>query len=213
MRPWVRPSPLWVHISCLEVGVHPCPVPPRVTMDIKCNSARSLHQLEGSLGIRGVLLPWTQGSETCLWEHLCTPCSDASWAFEKSGTCHPGILLVLAATQKVTSSWPISLKSRAASASSYRACVGLSMEWRFHLLGEGCQSTWGIGGREGGRATVVQGPAWGPAEVGDCGGGGLCPGSLACPGVEPVLQPRSSPPRPPSLLHTPGRPLCRADHL
>ena len=56
---------------------------------------------------------------------------------------------MLAATQKVTSSWPISLKSRAASASSYKACVGLSMEWRFHLLGEGCQSTWGVGGREG----------------------------------------------------------------
>ena len=56
---------------------------------------------------------------------------------------------------------------------------------------------WGQVGRA---ATVVQGPAGGPAEVGDGGGGGVCPG------VETGLQPRSAPPPTP---HTLGGPLCR----
>lgn len=140
------PSPPWAHVSCPGVGAHPCPGPPGVTVNIKCSSARSLHRLEGSLGRGGALLSWAQGSDPCLWEHPCTPCSDTSWAFEKRNTCHPGILLVLAAAQKATSARPISLKSRAASASSYRACVGPSVEQTFPLLGEGCQGSWGTGG-------------------------------------------------------------------
>ena len=92
---------------------------------------------------------WARGSETCLWEHPCPSCSDGSRAFEKPDTRHPGILLELAAAQKVTSSWPISLKSRAASAPHLQGLCGPSVEWRFLLLGEGCQGTWRSGGRRG----------------------------------------------------------------
>lgn len=63
----------------------------------------------------------------------------------------PGILLVLAATQKVTSSWPISLKSRAASVPpACRACVGRLWNGGFFSSGKAARARGAVGaGREG----------------------------------------------------------------
>ena len=88
------------------------------------------------------------------------------------------------------------------SAPTFRACVGPSVEWRFLLLGEGCQGTWGSGGQAGRAATVVQVLQDGQLRCGLWGRG--------VSRVEPGLQPRSTPPPTP---HTLGGPLCRTGLL
>ena len=161
--------------------------PPRVSREIKCRNARSHQPLQGSLGMWGAHLSWARGSETCLWEHLCPSCSDGSRALEKPDTGHPGILLVLAATQKVTSSRSISLQYRAASAPPLSGPVwGRLWSGGFFSLGKAARARGAAGGRQGeqprwsrscrtaswdaggGGEGCVQGGARPPAEVHPC---------------------------------------------
>ena len=109
-------------------------------------------------------------------------------------TRYPGMLLVLATTQEVTSSWPISPRSRAASTSSSRACVGpiCGMEVPSPRGGlPGCVGCWGP---EAGTAMVVPCPAPGPAEVGGFGEEGCVQRHWSGRKWSQVLSLRSSPP-------------------
>lgn len=110
----------------------------------------------------------------------------------------------MAAAQKVTSSWPISLKSRAASAPHLQGLCGPSVEWRFLLLGEGCQGTWRSGGRRG------EQPRWsrvlqeGQPKCGMVGEEGCVQGLRQASSRGPPLPP----PRTPWVVPSAGRASC-----
>ena len=78
------------------------------------------------------------------------------------------------------------------SAPTFRARVGPSVEWRFLLLGEGCQGTWGSGGQAGRAATVVQVLQDGQLRCGRWGGG-VCPGWSQASSRGPPLPPPHTP--------------------
>lgn len=117
----------------------------------------------------------------------------------------PGILLVLAATQKVTSSWPISLKSRATSAPpACRACVGRLWNGGFFSSGKAARARGAVGaggeGSHGGPGSCKRasqsGGWWGRRGVSRAGDG-------------PPTEVQLLPPTP----HTLGGPLCQTGLL
>lgn len=77
-------------------------------------------------------------------------------------TCHPGMLLVLAAPQRVTSSLPVA-PSRAVAA-PLRAHVG-AVDWRLPLPGAGGQGAWASGVGSGESRGGPPGVGWGGEEA------------------------------------------------
>lgn len=110
-------------------GIAPAWLPSRVTEKIKGNSGQEPLPAGMSPGnVRNAVFKNPAAESTISGnirvlrapmraERLKVPC-----------TYHPGMLLVLATTQQVTSSWAILPHSRADSASSSRAHVGQSVE-------------------------------------------------------------------------------------
>lgn len=185
------PHPRALRVPVWGPDVVPSLLRPRVTVKTKRNGGWSLCQWEGSLGMWGT--PGRGPVRECsLWEHPCPPGCGASWVVGSPLRVPPETLLVLAATQWVTSSRPPvagppwGLWMEAASPRGRRRGVGGGPGVGRARWSESCGRT---------------------RQSGEYGGGGLCPGRW--PGLSQVSSLRFCPPNPPQVA---GGPRCRAGH-
>lgn len=145
-HPWLGPSPLQAHIFCRGAGCIP-----------------ALPESAGisNAGVQRASIRWKVPWE-CEERCYCGPGAvrpvagnihalPVPWeqAFRETRHAPPRILLVLAATQKVTSSWPISLSPEPPQPPSLQGLCEPSVEWRFLLLREAARARGAVGVAEG----------------------------------------------------------------